>query len=151
MSAFTSMFRPKPGNFGQNLTVESTALGTGGTSVSNTATTSVCIATPMRKCQLVGLAINGLVAGASTSALTIQGFKRDNSIASPADVTLTATKSIKSDVISTLQKAYTVAITGTDAQTIFQAGDILRIDVVAAGTVSTQPTVNVVATFAMMN
>jgi len=97
------------------------------------------------------LAINGLVAGASTSALTIQGFKRDNSIASPADVTLTATKSIKSDVISTLQKSYTVAITGTDAQTIFQAGDILRIDVVAAGTVSTQPTVNVVATFAMMN
>lgn len=151
MSAFTSMFRPKPGNFGQNLTVESVALGTGGTSVANTATTSVVIGTPMRKCQLIGLAINGLVAGASTSALTIQGFKRDNSIASPADVTLTATKSIKSDVITTLQKSYTVAITGTDAGTIFQAGDILRIDVVAAGTVTTQPTVNVVATFAMMN
>jgi len=145
------MFRPKPGNFGQNLAIESVAIGTGGTSVANSATTSVCIATPMRKCQLIGLAINGLVAGASTSALTIQGFKRDNSIASPADVTLTATKSIKSDVISTLQKSYTVAITGTDAGTILQAGDVLRIDVVAAGTVTTQPTVNVVATFAMMN
>ena len=151
MSAFTSIFRPKPGNFGQNLTIESVAVGTGGTSVADTATTSVCIATPMRKVQLVGIAINALVAGASTGAITVQAFKRNNSIASPADVTLTATKSIKSDVITTLQKSYTIAITGTDAGTIFQAGDILRIDVVAASTVTTQPTVNVVATFAVMN
>ena len=102
MSAF-QFFKPKPGAFGRSFTVESVSVGTGGTSVANTATTSVILPTPGRKCQLVGLNINALVAAASTGTVTAQVFKRNNVPASPADVTLTATKSLKSDVVTTLQ------------------------------------------------
>mgnify|MGYP003344305649 FL=1 len=149
MSAF-QFFKPKPGAFGRSFTVESVSVGTGGTSVANTATTSVILPTPGRKCQLVGLNINALVAAASTGTVTAQVFKRNNVPASPADVTLTATKSLKSDVVTTLQKSYAMAITGADADCIIQASDMLRVDVVASNTITTQPTVSITAVYAVM-
>lgn len=150
MSAFTSFFKPKPGSFGQNLVVTSAKIGTGGTTVTNSTTTSVVLAKPFEKAFLKGLSINAQTACLSNGGtVTVQVFKRDN-VGTPADRTLTATKSIEADVIDTSGKSYEIAITGTIAQRVFQKSDLCRIDVVAASTIDTAPVLDIVAVWAVM-
>lgn len=126
-------------------------IGTGGTTVGDTTTTSVILPRPhCAESQLTGLSVQALVAAGSTGTVTIQVFKRDNS-GTPADRTLTGALSIKSDIISTLQKSYGLPITATAAKNVnFVTGDVCRIDIVTSAAVSTQPTITIVAAYAVI-
>jgi hypothetical protein len=142
MARFPNFFRPKPGRFGVQPTLVPVVVGTGGTSVAGTATTTVVVPTPRRRCFVESITINGLVAAASTGTVTAQVKKRDASAAS--DVNLTAATSIESDVITAANTVANVAITGTELQRIVEVGDLLKIDLVASAAVGTQPTATVV-------
>jgi hypothetical protein len=123
------------------LTESDTSVGTGSITIANSTTTSIILPKPhCLSCQLVSVNMQLLVAGASAGTITAQVFKRDNS-GTPADRTLTAAISIKSDIVTVLSKTYNIPITATAAQNVtFLTGDLCRIDLVASGTVTTQPT-----------
>lgn len=144
-------FRPKGAYFGVQFVTSAVQVGTGATTVADTATTSVLLPKPpCTTCQLVGLNVTILIAAACTGTVTAQVFKRDNS-GTPADRTLTATKSLKSDVATTLDKSYAIAITATAPQNVtFQAGDACRVDLAAAAAVTTQPTATITAIWAVV-
>lgn len=147
-----AFFRPKAPYFGTQLVNSSVNLGTlGGATIVDTATTSLMIPKPVcTTCQLIGLNMNAMVAGVVTGTGTIQVFKRDNS-GTPADRTLTATKSIESDVVTVADTTYTIAITSTSIQNLtFKASDACRIDVVCSGAVGTQPQITVNAMWAIV-
>lgn len=134
------------------LVTTSVNVGTGSTTVADTATTSIILPRPhCAQCQLLGVSMQALVAALSASGTVLaQVFKRDNS-GTPADRTLTATKSMEADVITTLQKSYAIALTATAiANLTFVTGDICRIDVVTTNTVGTQPTAVFTATWAII-
>lgn len=146
MPAFSTFFRPLGYRSGVQLVVGSAAIGNGGAAATPTGTTSVHVAVPREKCKLVSLQILVVTAAAGGGAITAQAFKR----ASGASTALTATSDLTATQFTTLDKGYAFPITGTDAQTVFQKGDTLRVDVVAASTVTTQPQVVVVAEWAVM-
>ncbi|GAC1360247.1 MAG: hypothetical protein NVSMB4_18760 [Acidimicrobiales bacterium] len=129
----------------------SAAIGAGGVTVAPTATTTVHVAVPRRKCKLVSLNLMVLTAAAGGGAITAQAFKRDNT-GTPADRTLTAATDLTATNFTVADKAYPFPFlaTATDAQEIFQPGDTLRVNVVAASTVTTAPQVVVVAEFAVL-
>lgn len=135
------------------LVTTSVPVGTGATTVADTATTSIVLPRPhCAQAQLLGVSLQALVAALSASGTVLaQVFKRDNAAASPADRTLTATKSLEADVITVLQKSYNIAITSTSIQNLtFVTGDIARIDVVTTNSVGTQPTVTFTALWAII-
>jgi hypothetical protein len=80
----------------------------------------------------IGLFIGTLATG--SAAITVQAFKR-NSVGS-VSVALTAATDIKAGSINT---ARNIPITATDAQRTLQVGDYLAFDIVAAGTITLQP------------
>lgn len=130
----------------------SVQVGTGATSVANSTTTSVILPKPAcTTCQLVLLQIAGQVAAVSASGTVLaQAFKRDNA-GTPADRTLTGTRSLESDVIDTAGKTYAFAITSTSIVNLtFQTSDMARIDIVTNNTVGTQPTATFVALWAII-
>lgn len=130
----------------------SAKIGTGGTSVSNSTTTSVTIPKPpVTECQLISLRLDALIACLSNGGtVTAQVFKRDNS-GTPANRTLTATKSIEADVITVADTSYAFAITSTSIVNLtFQASDTCRCDIVAASTIDTQPTIAITAEWAII-
>ena len=150
MGALTSIFSPLGGRFGVQLVTTSATVGTiGGTPVVASSTASLIIPVPFRKCKLLSLAIVGQVAGVAAGTMTVQAFRRANA-GTPADKTLTATANLLT-LFATLTKAYNVAITASETDSIFQTGDALRVDMVASSTISTQPQCTIVATFAVMN
>ena len=124
------------------LVATSAPIGTGSISVADTATTSILLPKPhCAECQLLGVNFQVLVAALSAGGTVLaQVFKRDNS-GTPADRTLTATKSIEADIVTTLDKSYAIALTATSIQNLtFVSGDACRIDVVTTSSVGTQPT-----------
>lgn len=143
------IFRPKPGRFGVNAMATGAQIGTAvGFTVATSGTTSINVPVPNRKCQLISVNLSAKTAAAGSGAITAQVIKRNNQTGSPADVNITATKSLTSSVVSTADASYAIAISATDAQATFfppaykgaaYNGDTCRIDVVAAGTVTTQP------------
>ena len=149
--SFLTMFKPKPGSFGQMLSVTAVALGTaGGTTIAGSTTTSVILPKPNEKCYLKSISLSALTAAASAGGTVLaQVFKRDNS-GTPADRILTAATSIEADVITVADSNYAVTITGSNAYRVFQKTDACRVDVVAGSSLETQPIVQVVATWAMM-
>lgn len=156
MSANSTFFRPKPGRFGVNVASTSCQIGTAvGFTIATSGTTSIHIPVPNRKCQLVSLNLVAMTAAAGSGAITAQAFRRNNT-GTPADVTITAAKSLTTSVVNPTDAAYNMAITATDAQATFYPvtsttkGDTLRIDVVAAGTVTTQPQASIVAEWAVL-
>jgi hypothetical protein len=123
-------------------------LGTGGTSVANSTTTTVLVPTPYTKVYLDRVSISAITPAASTTAVTVQVFKQSGA----TKTALTAATSIKSDVITGANPAvYVVAISGSDTARLFQPGDVAIVDVVAAGTVTTQPVLAVQAAFSVVN
>lgn len=137
---------------GVQLVSSSVTAGTGSTTVADTATTSVLVPKPTcTTCQLVGFGFQARVAAISASGTVLaQLFKRDNS-GTPADRTLTATKSIEADIIATADKAYPMPLTATAAQNVtFQSTDACRLDIVTTNTVGTQPTIVFVALWAII-
>lgn len=149
MASFTGIFRPLSSRSGFQITTPGAAIGTGGVAAVASSTAAVHIPVPRRKCKLVSLQAIVKTAAAGGGAITAQAFKRDN-VGTPADRTLTATCDLTATQFTTLDKGYAIPITGTEAQTIFQPGDTLRIDIVCASTVTTQPQVVIVAEFAIL-
>ena len=148
MSSFTAYFKPKGGRFGLQLVSEAVGVGTiSGTPFVASATFRLILPVPYRKCQLLALSLQVSVAAAGSAALTVRAYKRTGG----ADTALTATSDCTATQFTTLQKAYAWPITGTDANTIFAVGDLLVIDLVAAGTVTTQPQLTIAADFAVLN
>lgn len=127
-------------------------VGTGGTSVGNSTTTSVLLPKPAcTTCQLVAVQVDVLVAAVSASGTVLaQVFKRDNS-GTPADRTLTGTLSIEADIVTVADKTFLMPITATAAANVtFQASDACRIDLVTTNTVGTQPTATFVGQWAII-
>lgn len=138
MAAFNSFFKPKPGKFAQNIFSTGVQIGTGGRALTATATVSVVVPKPYRKCQLIGVSIEQTTAAAGSGTITLQVIKRNNVPASPADVNQTATFDLIAGA-TTLDKTQAIAITATDITSVFQASDGCRVDLVASATVSTAP------------
>lgn len=148
LTSFTALFRPLPNRSGVQLVQGAAAIGTGGLALTETATVSVNVPMPRRTCKLLSLNVTVQTAAAGSGAITVQAFKRDN-VGTPANRTLTGTLSL---VVATADKAYAMPITTTtDSQLIFTPGDTLRIDVVAAGTVTTAPQAVISAEFAVID
>lgn len=152
MPAFSAFYRPLGFRSGVQLISGAAEIGTGGVAAVATGTASVHVAVPFRKCKLVSLSVVALTAAAGSGAITATAFKRDNA-GTPANRTLTAAFDLTATKITVADKAYTFPIlsTATEAQQVFQTGDTLRVDVIAAGTVTTQPQVKVVAEWAVMS
>lgn len=147
-----AFWRPRAPYFGVHCVSTSAMIGTGGTSVGNTTTTSVILPKPSSSnVQLARLSINALVAAVSAGqTVTIQVYKRDNS-GTPTDRAVTGTFSLTTSGLTSVSRSFAFPITATSAQNVvFDAADIARIDVIASGTVSTQPTVTVTATWALI-
>jgi hypothetical protein len=138
MGAFDRVFKPKPGHFGEQLVQGAAQIGTGGRALTATATVSVQIPKPLRKCQVISIAINGFTAAAGSGAITAQVFKVVGGNGGTRTA-LTGTFDLTTGGITTLDKTLTVAITGTNANCIVQDVDALTVDLVAAGSVTTAP------------
>jgi hypothetical protein len=138
VSAFSSIYKPKPGRFGLNLVIGAVQIGTGGRALTATATVSVSIPKPFRKCQLLNIGINGFTAAAGSGAITAQVFKVVGGNGGTRTA-LTSTFDLTSGGFTTLDLAFNMAVTGTDPQTIAQKADSFTVDLVAAGTVTTAP------------
>lgn len=154
--AYSRIFAPRAGWFGAQLVTTSVPVGTGATTLTNSTTTSVLMPVPgimtsFAKAEVVLVALNmqAFVAGVPNSAnMTAQAFRRINA-GTPADQALTATLSMKSDIITTVDWTYAWPITATNAQCLFLTTDAFRIDLVVTDTVTTQPTVTFGATWAV--
>lgn len=150
MPNFTSLFRPLASRSGVQLVTTTAAFGTGGLALTATATVSVNVPVPNRKSKLLSLTICAQTAAAGGGAITAQAFRRNNT-GTPADVTLTAAKDLTATVFTVADKAYTFAITAADKDCIFAVGDTIRVNVVAATTVTTAPQMVVVAEWGVLS
>lgn len=149
-TGLTGIWAPRAGWFGVNLVNTAVVVGTGGTSIADSVTTSVLSEVPgsitsfsRSEAKLVAANVTVLVAAASAGTVTARIFKRNNQPAVPADVAMTATLSLKTDIVTTLDWTYAFALTATDAQALFSTTDACRIDLVASGAVTTQPTATI--------
>lgn len=148
-SNFTDFFRPKVAQrTGLHPTLSSVAIGTGGLPAVASSTASAHIPVGRVKVSVLSLAIQGVTAAAGSAAITVQVFTVKAGVATA----ITAATSIKNDVI-TAAGNFALAITSTyfqdggNATRVVDgtAGDYVRVDVVCAGTVTTQPQVQIVA------
>lgn len=148
MANWPFSFRPLPGRFGNMLEFLDVAIGTGGTTVADSATTTVVIPTPNTKSYVDRLSIAASTAAASAGTVTVRVFKQSGA----TKTFLMAATSIKSDVVTAATPAtYALTITGTDAERLLQPGDCLGCDVVASGTVTTQPVLYVTAAMSVIS
>ena len=109
------------------------------------ATTAYYLTVPHRKCYIEKLfwSTGTLAAGSSTILATFKKFDSANS----ADVALNtaaagsaSTGDLKSGTVKVLSNVTISTANGLDKDRILQPGDTLRVDVVAAGTVTTATT-----------
>jgi hypothetical protein len=142
MAIFPNVWRPKPGRFGNAIEVSTVSVGTQGVNFSASSTVTAIIPVPRRRCYIESISINGRVAAVGGGAMTVQVIKRDNTAA--ADVNITAATSVTNTVITAADVNPAVAITATPQQRVLKAGDTLKIALVAASTITTQPTATVV-------
>ena len=135
-SAWPRNFRPRPNNFGALFNTLEAAIGTGGTALTGTATTTVWVAVPGSRTWAVDSAqMQGNIAADGSSAITAQLIL--NRLSNTTDYTQTAATSIKSAVITSNMADW--PITATDQQRTGQPGDTLRWEISAVGTVGTAP------------
>lgn len=131
-------FRPNPNNFGAQFQTLSAAIGTGGTALTGTATTTIFVPVPRaRTFAVINASMQGLTAAGGDGAITAQLIRLDGSTA----VTLTAATSITAGVISSASKnnvEWTITPASTGAN-VCVAGDTLHWEIVAAGTAATAP------------
>lgn len=152
MPFLPAFFRPKAPYFGTQLVTTAVRIGTGGMALINSTTTAITVPKPAGFiAQLVSIELDALVAGVPNSGdMLAQVFKRDNS-GTPANRTLTATKSLTATVVTVTDKTYAFPITSTSVvNCTFLQTDTCRCDVVLTDTVTTQPTVTLVATWALI-
>ena len=156
-NGLTGLWAPRAGWFGTQLIDTEVALGTGGTSIGNSTTTSVLLPVPgfitsysKGEAKLVALNMQGLVAAVMGSGTILaQAFRRINA-GTPADQALTAaTLDLSATGMTSLDWTFAWPITATDSQCLFKTTDACRIDIVTTGTVNTQPTATIGALWAI--
>lgn len=128
---------------GTELASASVAIGTGGHAVTASGTVSVIVPLPRRKVTVKSINIVGTVAATGSAAITVQAFKYAGATA------LTAATSLTNSVI-TAAGTFAVPLTNTAEGTRLidgTAGNYVRLDLVAAGTVTLQPTAQVVVEY----
>jgi hypothetical protein len=128
------------GMFGVTPDHTSVFIGTGGVPITPSATTSMYADLPNRQYWFVAANLIAPTAAVGSAAITAQVIRSDN-LAAPTDRVLTAATSLKSDFVTAVGGGsnYNVPITATNQVRVLNPGDTLRVDVVAAGTVTTQP------------
>lgn len=136
MAGFPHIFKPKPGSFGINIQTLGFTLGAG-TTVTASATTSVYLPIPRRRGYINAINIQGGTAAAGGAAITAQVIKK---AAGTTDKAQCAATSLTNSIV-TAEGNFAVAITAAEADRFVDpsSADTLRIDLVAAGTVTTQP------------
>lgn len=149
----TDFFRPKvPQRNGLQPVLSSVAIGTGGMPLTASATVSTHIPVGRVKVSVLSLAIEGVIAATGSAAITVQVF----AVKAGVVTALTAATSLTNSVI-TAQGNFNLAILsafyqdGGNATRVIDgtAGDYLRVDLVAAGTVTLQPTAQLVSELAV--
>ena len=150
------IWRPRGGWFGVALVDTEVMLGTGGTSIGNSTTTSVLLPVPgglasFTQCEaeLVAINMQGLVGAVMASGTILATAYRRINTGTPADQALTGTIDLSATLIATTDWTYPWTRTATAAQSRFKTNDACRIDIVTTGTVNTQPTVVIAALWAM--
>ncbi|MEO5589949.1 MAG: hypothetical protein ABIS03_10220 [Gemmatimonadaceae bacterium] len=129
-------FRAAPGRYG---TIPNTVAVTRQSDITASATVSTFIPLPFRKGVIGRLGITMATLPAGSSTVTATFIKYSKSAA--ADVSLSAATNIKSGGSVTVKETANIALltTLTEANLTFLEGDSLRVDVIAGGTVTTQP------------
>lgn len=157
MGLYTKLWSPRAGNFEVRYTNTEASLGTGGTSIGNSTTTSILLPVPgmmttqsKAEVRLISLNVQGLVAAIMNASGTIkaQVFRRINA-GTPSDQALTGTFDLSATGLSSLDWTFAFPITGTETNCLFLTTDACRIDVVTTDTVSTQPTALISAAWAI--
>ena len=130
-------FRPLPNNFGALFNTLSVQIGTGGTALTGTATTTVWVGVPgSRTWSVESAQMEGNIPANGNSAITAQLIH--NSLAAAADYTLTAATSIKSDVITSNMADWPIN-PSAGSQRTGQPGDTLRWEIASVATAATAP------------
>lgn len=137
MKAFLRVFRQKPGNFGEAPMLAATFIGTGGRLAVASSTVSAQVAKGSGRLAVTKVAISGFTAAVGSGAITAQLFKVVGGNGGTRTA-LTAAFDLTSGGITTLDKWLVIPITGTDVQCLVQDVDALTLDLVCAGTISTQ-------------
>jgi hypothetical protein len=128
--------RFQPGDFGAAFQTLARSIGTGGTSLTGTATTSVYVGIPASRIfAVVGASIQGYLGFTGASAITAQ-LVRINNQSTPTNVTLTAAASIKTDVFTGTDNNVDFPITATDQNRVLSPGDTLLWKIVCTGDVT---------------
>lgn len=147
-------WRPKPTREGLRVIVSpSPLIGTGGLVAVASNTVSVHIPVGRVQVSVLSLAIDAMVAAAGSGAITATV----NKVTASGVVTpLTAATSLKSDVVTVagnIALPMLASVFGGPADGARRidgpSGDYLRVDIIAAGTVTTQPQVRIVAELAV--
>lgn len=138
---FTNTYLPRPERLGQRFTyLNSSVIGTGGTTVADSATTTVPIESPRIRGYVNAISIRGSVAAISASGtVLVTVYKRD--VANAANVALNTAFSIEADGLTTLNSALNVPLVTslTDAQRTVLEADTLYAEIVTTNTVGTAP------------
>lgn len=136
-TAWPRNFRPRPNNFGALFQILDANIGTGGTALTGTATTTVWVGVPASRVWSVESAqMQGNIPANGNSAITAQLII--NSLANAADTTLTSATSIKSDVITSNCTDWPINPSAGIART-GQPGDTLRWEIASVATAATAP------------
>lgn len=143
MAVFPFIFRPRPGRFGNLPEIVSVQAGTGGNTLSASGTVTVPFPTvPGRRFYLESVGIIGTQAAAGGGAITARVVKRTAGAGS--DTNMTAATSLTNSIITGANTSATVAITATQPQRIVGSGDVLKVELTCASTISTQPIAQIV-------
>lgn len=137
--SYYKRFLPGPGRLGIHPTLIN--VGNSGDlapTVTGSSTVRLRVPTPARKVIVEAVTVQVGTAAAGSGAITAQLFKRAAATPSSGGTALTSTYDMKSATLDT-PSAATMSATATAAQRTVQPGEILVIDIVAAGTVTTEP------------
>lgn len=155
--SWLDVFKPKPLSRSGYLInqIDSGTIGTGGLAVVASSTVSTQIPVGRTKVSVLNLAINWLTAAAGSSTITVQVFKVSSGGTATA---LCAATSIKNDVLTGNAQNIALPITSTlfdgggNATRVIDgtAGDSIRVDIVDAGTITTQPLLTICAEVAVL-
>ena len=141
-------FRPvSPDRRGTELSAESVAIGTGGRLATASATVSYVVPLPRRKVTIKSINVTATVAAAGGGAITVQAFKVSTGGGAQA---ITAATSLTNSFLTAVGTFALPLSSGlADGKRLIDggAGDYVRLDIVAASTVTTQPTADVVVEY----
>lgn len=138
---FTNTYLPRPSRKGQKLSyLHSPVLGTGGTTVTASATTTVIIDSPYVRGYVEGISFRGSTAAVSASGtVLVTVYKRD--VANAANVALCTAFSLEADGLTTLGASLPASLltTLTDAQRTKLEADTFYAEIVSTAAIGTAP------------